>query len=196
MNKQDVIAFFDRRAADWDATVERDDKKIAAILHFAGIEKGVSVLDVACGTGVLIPDYLARGVKKITAVDISPGMIAAAKAKCDDPRVEFIHGDIETAEFPERFDACVVYNAFPHFPDPAALIKALAGKLNANGRLTVAHGASREIINDGHSGAASQVSTGLISAEDTAALFEKYFDVDTVVSDENIYAVSGVLRKK
>lgn len=31
------------------------------------------LLDVACGTGVLFPDYLARGAS-VTGIDISPEM--------------------------------------------------------------------------------------------------------------------------
>ena len=45
-------------------------RKISTILDYAGIEAG-PFLDVACGTGVLFPYYLARDVKQITGVDIS-----------------------------------------------------------------------------------------------------------------------------
>ena len=57
MNKQDVIEFFDRLAPGWDAGLIRSDSVIAEILDNAGVKAGVDVLDVACGTGVLFPDY-------------------------------------------------------------------------------------------------------------------------------------------
>ena len=71
MNKQDVISFFDRLAPQWDADMIRHDDVIATILDNAGVSQGVDVLDVACGTGVLFPDYLSRDVGSLTAVDIS-----------------------------------------------------------------------------------------------------------------------------
>ena len=194
MDKQDIIDFFNRLAPGWDAELIRDDKRIDAILNYAGITKGVSVLDVACGTGVLIPDYLARGVKKVVAVDITPAMIDIAKTKFSAPNIQFINADAETYTFPEVFDRCVVYNAFPHFPNPQNLIRSLAQKLAPGGRLTIAHGMSLKAINAHHGNTISKVSVDLMSESELSALFKKYFDVDVVISNEAIYVVSGVLR--
>ncbi|MDD3242479.1 MAG: class I SAM-dependent methyltransferase [Eubacteriales bacterium] len=194
MNKKDVIAFFDKLAPSWDAEMIRSEETVARILNIAGITQGVRVLDVACGTGVLIPDYLQRGAAQVTGVDISAGMIEQAKRKFDDPRVSLLCADIETVQLEQPFDRCVLYNAFPHFPDPERLLSALAGALVQGGRLTVAHGMSREKINAHHTGSARPVSLGLMEAQELAALFDRYFAVDAVVSDERMYAVSGVKR--
>lgn len=113
MDKKDIIEFFDRRASSWDAELIRNDEVISIILDNGGIKNGVKVLDVACGTGVLIPDYLEREVESVTGIDISPEMIAIAKAKFKQDNVSFICGDVETAELPCNFDCCMVYNAFP-----------------------------------------------------------------------------------
>ena len=56
MEKKDIIDFFDRLAPQWDADMIRSDAVIEKILDGAKVRPGVSVLDVACGTGVLIPD--------------------------------------------------------------------------------------------------------------------------------------------
>ena len=74
LDKNEVIDFFNSMASSWDARMITDDNKIAKILHYAGIQEGISVLDVACGTGVLIPYYLKNNVRHITGVDISPAM--------------------------------------------------------------------------------------------------------------------------
>ena len=58
MNKNEVISFFDKNAFVWDEQMIRDDKIIDMILANAGVSGDKDVLDVACGTGVLIPDYL------------------------------------------------------------------------------------------------------------------------------------------
>ena len=59
---KEVIEFFDRLASGWDAEMVRSDEIIRIILDNAGVTAGKNVLDVACGTGVLIPDYLERNV--------------------------------------------------------------------------------------------------------------------------------------
>jgi len=194
MNKQDIIDFFDQLAPSWDTNLIHDDERIGVILDYAGITKGLNVLDVACGTGVLIPDYLSRDVKKVTAVDISSRMIDIARSKFSDPRVQFLNADIETLDFPEAFDRCVVYNAFPHFTDPQNLVRLLAESLMPGGRLTVAHSMSRKAINAYHSRGASKVSIGLMSESELSVLFGAHFDVDTALSTEAMYVVSGIKK--
>lgn len=192
MEKKAVIEFFDRCAPWWDADMIRNEDIIATILTLGGIREGMDVLDVACGTGVLFPDYLSRGVKSLTAIDISPEMARLAAAKF--PQAQVICGDVETADFGKQFDAVMVYNAFPHFPDPAKLIARLASLTKPGGRLTVAHGMSRAALQAHHSGRASQVSIDLIHEQELAALFAPWFEVDVVISTDRMYQVSGVRR--
>ena len=52
---KDVIAFFDRLAGCWDKSIIRNDDVINKILDNAGAREGKYILDVASGTGVLIP---------------------------------------------------------------------------------------------------------------------------------------------
>ena len=191
MNKQDVIAFFDAHAAQWDAEMIRSDSIIHTILNNAGVTAGMDILDVACGTGVLFPDYLLRGVGSVTAIDISPEMVKIAREKF--PQVNVVCGDVETASFDRKFDCIMVYNAFPHFPDPENLIRVLTGLLKPGGILTVAHGMSRAAIDRHHEGHASTISAGLMHEDDLAALFSKYLTVITKISDERMYQVSGKL---
>ena len=188
---KEVIEFFDRLAPGWDAEMVRNDAVINTILDNAAVMEGKDILDVACGTGVLIPDYLKRGVASVTGIDISPKMAEIAKAKFPQPEVTILCGDVETADFGKPFDCVVVYNAFPHFPDPERLIQTLSGLLKPGGTLTVAHGMSREKIDAHHHGTASHVSNGLMPAEQLAAIFEKYLTVTTTISNDRMYQVVG-----
>ena len=189
MEQQEVIRFFNRCAPSWDADLVRNEAVISAILDNAGVKAGVDVLDVACGTGVLFSDYLQRGVASLTAIDISPEMVKLARQKY--PKVCVLCGDVEQTVFDQCFDVIMIYNAFPHFPDPARLIGRLARWVKPGGRLSVAHGMSREMLNHHHSGTASRVSVDLLAENELAALFAPYFDVDTVISDERMYQVAG-----
>ena len=154
MEKKEIIAFFDRLAPGWDADMIRHDGIISQILDGAGVREGVRVLDVACGTGVLFPDYLARGVASVTGVDISPEMVKIAREKFTRRNIEVLCADVEELPLERKFDCVVVYNAFPHFPDPEKLIRILTGHLADGGRLTVAHGMSRAAIDHHHEGTA------------------------------------------
>ena len=195
MEKTDIIAFFDRCAPTWDAEQIDRSAAIEKILDNAQITAGLDILDVACGTGILFPCYLDRAVKSVTGIDISPEMAKRAAEKfAAEPGIHVLCGDVEETDFDRQFDRVVVYNAFPHFPDPARLIARLAALTRDGGRLTVAHGMSREEINARHAGAAQHVSHGLLSAETLRSLFLPYFDVDTVISDEEMYQVSGVKK--
>ena len=90
IEKADIIEFFDRRAPSWDAELIRSDRKISIILDNAGVKQGSRVLDVACGTGVLMPDYLSRGAE-VTGIDISPEMIKLAEQKYAGTGVFLLH---------------------------------------------------------------------------------------------------------
>lgn len=196
MDKKDVIEFFDRCAPSWDAGMIKDDRIIETILDHTGVTAGMDILDVACGTGVMFPYYLSRGVASVTGVDIAPEMAKIAAAKySEDPRVQVVCGDVEEVKLDRKFDAVVVYNAFPHFSDPRKLIKTLSSLLKEGGHLTVAHGASRESIDNHHKGSASKVSNGLMSADSLKKLFEPYLQVEVVISNDRMYQVTGVKRQ-
>ena len=192
MEKKDIAEFFDRCAPWWDADMIRNEGIIAAILDNGGIREGLDVLDVACGTGVLFPDYLSRGVASVTGIDISPEMAKIAAGKF--PQVKVICGDVEETDFGKQFDAVMVYNAFPHFPNPAKLIESLAKLVKPGGRLSVAHSMSRAQLQQHHSGRASKVSIDLIHEKDLAALFDPFFDVEVIISNDRMYQVAGIRR--
>lgn len=191
MHKEDIIQFFDRLAPQWDADMIRSDEIIAKIMDGAGIRAGVDVLDVACGTGVLFPDYLARQVASVTAVDISPEMVKIAAAKYPGENITVLCADVEALDTNAQFDCIMVYNAFPHFPDPENLIRTLTTHLKPGGKLTVAHGMSRAEIDRRHQGGASKVSRGLMHEDELAAIFAKYLTVTAKISNDRMYQVTG-----
>ena len=193
LSKEDVVAFFDRLAPYWDDEIIIDERKIETILDAAGVKVGSRVLDVACGTGVLFPFYARRGVEHVAAVDISSEMIKIAQSKTNDPRFQILCADIESLEGTGDYDCCVIYNAFPHFSEPERLITMLSDWLKPGGRLTVAHSMSIDELNQHHAASAASVSRRMLLLSDMIALFERRFYVDTAVSDDEKYIVSGTL---
>lgn len=189
MDKKKIAEFFDNCAPWWDKDIIRNEKVIELILDHAGVRPGISVLDVACGTGVLFPDYEKRGVAKLTGIDLSPEMARIAGEKF--PWAKVLQGDVEEWAFQEQFDCVMVYNAFPHFPEPARLIARLASLVRPGGRLSVAHGMSRCQLQAHHAGRASSVSIELLEEGELAALMSPWFRVDTVISNHEMYQVCG-----
>jgi len=192
VNKQDIAAYFDALAPRWDAELIRRDAVIEQILRNADIASGMDVLDVACGTGVLLQDYLNRDVNSVYGVDISGAMIAHAKRKfADVSKIHLYHADIETLSLPLRFDRVMLYNALPHFPSMERIVETLCAFCKTGGRVTIAHGMSRAQINSIHAARAGKISQNLLPAEELASLLRRYLDVDIVVSDEHMYQVCG-----
>ena len=195
MDKKSVSAFFDSLADSWDDDMIKIQWKIDKILDVAEATEGKAILDVACGTGVLIPDYLNRKVSRCVGVDISHNMIDIALRKfrdCHD--IRFICADAECFDFGETFDSAVIYNAFPHFANRINLFENILKHLNENGRITVAHGMSRDALIKHHSGEVEKVSSTLPEADELAEIMEPYFEIDTKISNDEIYIVSGKKR--
>ena len=191
MDREKIISFFDGCAKNWDAETIRNERVINIILDNAQVKENTRVLDVACGTGVLFPDYIKRGAV-VTGVDISPEMVKIAKKNF--PEIEVICEDVENLNFTEKFDVVMVYNAFPHFPHPQRVIEKLSTFLRDGGRLSVAHGMSREDLLKLHNERASEVSLELPEANELSKIFEPFFNIDIIISDSEMYQVSGIKK--
>jgi 2-polyprenyl-3-methyl-5-hydroxy-6-metoxy-1,4-benzoquinol methylase len=76
----------------------------------------MKILDVGCGTGRHSINLATKGYKNITAIDLSPGLIRAAKevAKDKNVKVDFRLCDARELPFENEFDAaiCLCEGAF------------------------------------------------------------------------------------
>lgn len=195
MDKKNIINFFDKASAFWDEDTIRNEAVISKILDGAEIREGARLLDVACGTGVLIPDYLARGVESVTAIDFSPKMVSLAKDKFSlYNNVEIICADAYEFKTQDKFDCIMVHNSFPHFPYPEKLVEHLSSLLKKGGVLTIAHSMSKEELDTLHKKSAGAVSIPLLSTDELADIFSKRFNITVKISDNDMYQVSGKLK--
>ena len=93
-----------------------------------------------------------------------------------------------------QYDCAVVYNAFPHFEDPQRLTERLSLWLKQGGRLTVAHSMGLKVLARRHEGKAKAVSRRMLHAEELAKVFMPWFDADAIVSNDDMYLVSGIKK--
>ena len=192
MDKETIRDFFNNFAPQWDNEPIAEKEIIDTVLDNGDIKENVDILDVACGTGVLFPYYLERKVKSITAVDISPEMVKIAKSKF--PQADVICGDAENFTFPHQFDAIMIYNAFPHFPEPEKVIENLSKHLKSGGKISIAHRLSKKELDEVHMKSAGKVSNILPECEELAEMLKPYFNVDIMISNDKMYQVSGIKR--
>ena len=192
MNKESIRQFFNDFAPRWDNEPICDREILNIILDNGEVTENIDVLDVGCGTGVLFPYYLERNVQSITAVDLSPEMVKIAKSKF--PQAEIICDDAESISFDRQFDVIMIYNAFPHFPNPDALIENLSKALKAGGRISIAHGMSKKELDEVHKKSAGKVSNILHECEELKKMLEPYFNVDIMISNDKMYQVTGTRR--
>lgn len=192
-DKRKTAEYFDARAVDWDKHQHPQDAVIERILDDAEVGGGSRVLDLACGTGIMIPYYLRRGAASVVGADLSAGMLDVARRKfAGNDNVSFLQADAETDDLGSGYDVIMVYNAWPHFPHPQVLIDKLSGLLKTGGVLSVAHGMGRETLNGVHGRGAASVSSRLVPASDLAAMFDHDLTVYKVVDTAHLYQVCGM----
>ena len=78
--------------------------------------------------------------------------------------------------------------------DPERLVEKLSKLLRKGGRLSVAHGMSREDLLKLHNERASKVSLPLPDEKTLAKIFAPFFGVDIMISDCEMYQVSGIRK--
>ena len=196
-DNKDVIGFFDSLAPDWDKEIGKENGTVIdMILDNASVSRGDSVLDVGCGTGRLFPYYLKRNVSSIMGIDISSGMIEAAKRNCLSEKIVLICDDASEHYFEKSYDRIVVFDAFPHFTDPERMMQNLSEHLSEGGTLTIAHDSSREEINRRHTMMRKNVSHVLMDIDELESIVSEYLTVTYKRSDDRIYQIVGRKQKE
>jgi ubiquinone/menaquinone biosynthesis C-methylase UbiE len=117
----------------YDEIADQYEKKIWFDQHILGVARlrqkllskaAGKILDVACGTGLNIPLFLAGS--DITAVDLSPNMLEVARATAIENglNVNLAVMDAEHLEFPDgSFDTVVSTLSTCTFPDPVRVLQ-------------------------------------------------------------------------
>jgi SAM-dependent methyltransferase len=106
-----------------------------AVLAATSVTAGTRLLDAGCGSGLLLQLAAARGAT-VTGLDVSPGLLAAARDRV--PDAELWLGDVQELPFPNDFFGAVTgVNAFQFAGDPLAALRE-AGRVCQPGGLVAA----------------------------------------------------------
>lgn len=118
---------FSGAASDYERFMGRYSRPLAVpFADFAGVEAGMTVLDVGCGTGALTAELVARlGAASTHAVDPSPGYVAATRIA--HPDVDVREATAEQLPFDDdMFDAALAELVVHFMQDPVAGLREMA----------------------------------------------------------------------
>ena len=118
-----------------------------AYLDRMALDPGATVIEVGCGTGVVVRALVRRAgfAGAVIGIDPSPVFINAARKLAADEgladRIQFEVGDGHALAFSDdHFDAVLVHTTISHVTDPLALLWECARVLRPGGQLAVFDG--------------------------------------------------------
>jgi SAM-dependent methyltransferase len=125
---------------DYRAVAEKVSSIGDVIVARAGIEPGMKVLDVACGTGnATIP--AAKLGARVTGLDFSPGLVAMARERGAEAGVdvEWLEGDAQSLPFDDdSFDRVISAIGHMFAPDHERTADQLRRVCRPDGRIAIA----------------------------------------------------------
>ncbi|KTD10619.1 methyltransferase [Legionella gratiana] len=141
-NKSNVYLVYDE-IIDWfdsHRNKELDMEKFYLELLQNYISSGAEILDVGCGTGEPIAQFLIKKGYKVTGVDASEKMIHLCKKRF--PNGEWLLADMRTLNLQGKFHAIIAWHSLFHLPhdDQRMTLKSLASLVEPNGLLIFTSG--------------------------------------------------------
>lgn len=102
--------------------------------------KGANVLDLGCGTGMPIMNYLLMQGMHVTGVDASYRMLDIARNNL--PSADFVQADMRQLSLNRKFDAIIAWHSFFHLPpgDQPFMFQVFKSHLNTGGILIFTSG--------------------------------------------------------
>src|SRR5262245_20466155 len=110
-----------------------------ATLHVLAPSAGEAILDVGCGSGLLLREIAAAvgNTGKACGIDLSNDQLSAARANCADlANVELRVGDIRDLPYPDAsFDAVASIQVLEYLDDVSRALAEIHRTLKPNGRV-------------------------------------------------------------
>jgi SAM-dependent methyltransferase len=111
------------------------------LLDRAAPAEGERLLDVATGTGIVLRRARERvpGLARLTGLDLTPGMLAVARARSEGLEIEFVEGDAQALPFEDgSFDVLTCQQGLQFFPEREQALAGFRRVLRSGGRAVVA----------------------------------------------------------
>ncbi len=140
-HKEEILDQFTRQAVPFaTAAAIRNEDALNRIVKMAEAGPNDTVLDVACGPGLLACAF-ARVARHVTGIDLTPAMLEQARALQRQQGLENItwqEGDVLPLPYADHsFSIVSARFAFHHFLDPLAVLKEMRRVCRPGGRVVV-----------------------------------------------------------
>lgn len=184
-----AIEFFDKKAANWEATCYPPTvrERLKALVAEFGLSAGARVLDIGTGPGVLLPYIHARIGPDgyVYAFDRSLPMVGQADRKRRWLRDLVLQSDVHYIPFrDDGFDPVICFAAFPHFEHPQLALAEMVRVAAPGGEVIIAHLLSRDELAAHHGTHQAVRGHGLPTAHGMAALMQAAGLADCQVVDQ------------
>jgi ubiquinone/menaquinone biosynthesis C-methylase UbiE len=134
-----IVDQFTRQAQVF-AERNRVEESLPLMLQFSGVSASDTVLDVACGPGIIACAF-AEVAEAVIGIDLTPAMLDEARALQAERslrNVSWIEGDVTALPFADNsFSIVVTRYTFHHFLSPEAVLGEMARVCRPGGRVVV-----------------------------------------------------------
>lgn len=156
MNTDKKRTFFNQLAPSWDE-MQQDGKQMKSgirnFLQCSYLSGARTILDVGCGTGILVPHLLTTypNAKLIVELDFADEMLAVNRAKYSDSRLVRLAADATDLLLPdESMDMALCFNVAPHLGNGEHAFPDIFRVLARGGILAIGHLMSSSELNQFH----------------------------------------------
>ncbi len=193
--------FFDDLAAEWDLQYTTEDlERLSRLVDRLGITRGMSILDLGCGTGILF-DLLRREVGSeglVTGVDFSMRMAQQAHRNFPFQNVAVVDADASNLPFGEStYDLAISFESFPHFSRKQEALSEIDRVLKPGAKLYIVDLASSKEVAEGHHERGGIIADDeLPSEDDLRKMFsDSHFEQVQIKDKPGLFLASAVNAK-
>ncbi len=147
--------YFNRIAPNWDGLPSPSGapERVRRFIAKAAAANPRWILDVGCGTGILLPAILAAlpHAEAIIEIDFAESMLKQNVLKFPGGRVHRLCADVARSPLrSEEFDLALCFGILPHLEDQVSALNGLLRVLRPGGALAIGHLMSSGELNAFH----------------------------------------------
>lgn len=172
---------------------DKHQKDFERLFSWLPLKPGGRVLDVGCGTGVLVPFILERitSTGLLYELDFAEKMIETNRSLHPQDNIRFIVSDAESAPLEEAScDMVICFSCFPHFQDKEKAALTLSRILKPRGVLAVSHFDSSEGIKRHHASCHAVMHDCLPEEAEMRSLIQTAgLGIDVFINETGFYCI-------